>query len=304
MTHKSKYTACATITFVVFLTGCGDTVQQAVTDSKGSESGAMESSSASDPRPSDPGQLNSERSLPSYEVVDRKTYDVPAKTQIELHAVVSGTLTETGLKQLLKKLYEEANTSRGFKYHSGKPTHVFIYVYTSREHYDAHFGQWIAMLSKAGERSGIDTKIKTELIAQADAKPEVKHSFSEPKRKEIFKAIVSAEDRAHADVERVYPMPEIQQLPRFSQADLRELFMKQVDALTPLMQKYKAEVADRFDGRKKGSGLFFARAAAGVERGAKVQPRGRASFNGRCRKASPAGCNAAAPRLRLPFAAD
>ena len=107
-------------------------------------------------------------------MVDRNTYDVPIKTQIQLHAVVSGTLTELGLKQLLQKLYDEANATRGFKYHGGKPTHVFIYLYTSQDHFKSGMGQWIAMLSKIGEGARIDTEVKTELIAQLDAKPEVK----------------------------------------------------------------------------------------------------------------------------------
>ena len=98
----------------------------------------------------------------------RSGYIRCTKTQIELHAVVSGTLTELGLKQLFQKLYDEANATRGFKYHGGKPIHVFIYLYTSRDHFKTGMGQWIAMLSQIGEGSRIDTQVKTELIAQLD----------------------------------------------------------------------------------------------------------------------------------------
>ncbi len=166
----------------------------------------------------------------TYDVVDRDTYDAPIKTQITIHAVVTGALTELGLKQLLQKLYDEANATRGFKYHGGKPTHVFICLYTSRDHFKSGTGQWIAMLRKIGENSRVDTDVKTHVISQLDAKPEVKHGLPESKRKEIFRASVTAEDRADADALRMYP----------------NQLMKYGKARNTLMKKYEAEVAKRY----------------------------------------------------------
>lgn len=153
-----------------------------------------------------PAQTKPIASLPTYDVVDSDIYDAPIKTQITFQAVVSGTITEQGLKQLLEKLYDEANATRGLTYHGGKPTHVFIYLYTSRDHFKSGMGQWIAMLSKIGDDSRIDTKIRTELIALLHAKPEVKHGLSESTRKEIFQDSIKAEDQANAEAERRYPL--------------------------------------------------------------------------------------------------
>jgi hypothetical protein len=197
------------------------------------------------PQPTISAQAKPEALIPMYEVVDQDTYDAPIKTQIELHAVVSGTFTELGLKQLLQKLYDEANATRDFKYHEGKPTHVFIYLYTSQDHFKSGMGQWIAMLSKVGEDSQIQTQVKTELIAQLDAKPEVKHGLSESKRKEIFRALVTAEDRAHADAQRMYPLPDPSK-PGYSQAKASEQVKKQAQAVNTLREKYELEVAKRF----------------------------------------------------------
>jgi hypothetical protein len=183
--------------------------------------------------------------MPTYDVVDRDTYDAPIKTQMELHAVVSSTLTELGLKQLLQQLYDEANATRGFKYHGGKPTHVFIYLYTSRDHFKSGMGQWIAMLSKMGENSRVNTQVKTELISQLDAKPEVKHGLPESRRKEIFTAIVRAEDRADTDAQRMYPLPDPLK-PGYSRAKASAQVMKQAQALNTLTKKYKTEVAKRY----------------------------------------------------------
>jgi hypothetical protein len=237
----------AVVVLALILVGCDDS-RQPSTSGKEKEhklTERMASSATPAPQPMVLTQTKPDDPIPAYDVVDRNTYDTPIKTQVELHAVVSGTLTELGLKQLLQKLYDEANAMRGFKYHGGKPTHVFIYLYTSREHFKSGMGQWIAMLSKIGENSRVDTKVKTELISQLDAKPEVKHGLPESKRKEIFKATVTAEDRANADVQRMYPPPDPLK-PDYSQAKASAQVMKQADALNTLGKKYKAEVAKRY----------------------------------------------------------
>ncbi len=193
-------------------------------------------------RPASATPLESPASLPVYEIVDRVPYDSPVKTQIELHAVVSGAATESGLRLLLQKLYDEARVTGGFKFHDGKPTHVFIYLYTSHEHFKSGWGQWIAMLSKLGEDSEINAEVKTELISQPIAKPQVKRGLSESKRQEVFRAIVAAEDRADKDAHRMYPLPDARK-PGYSQAKARAQLDKQLEARNSLTNKYKAEIA-------------------------------------------------------------
>jgi len=181
----------------------------------------------------------------TYEVVDKDRYDAPIKTQIELHAVVSGKITESNLNQLLQKLYYEANSTRDFKYHGGKPTHVFIYLYTSKDHFRSGMGQWIVMLSKIGEDSNVDIRVRKELITQLNEKPEIKDSLTEIKRKEIFRAIVLAEDRADADAQRMYPLPDPGK-PGCSQAKASEELKKQSQEYNNLMKKYESELAKQY----------------------------------------------------------
>lgn len=235
------------VILALILAGCSDSQEQGDSgkenEQKSTERKAGSATPA--PQPAEPAQTKPNAPMPTYDVVDRDTYDAPIKTQVELHAVVSGRLTELGLKQLLQKLYDEANATRGFKYHGGKPTHVFIYLYTSRDHFKSGMGQWIAMLSKVGEGSRIETEVETELIAQLDAKPEVKHGLRESKRKEIFRAIITAEDRAYADAQRMYPFPDPLK-PGYSQANAIEQIKKQAEALNTLTDKYKSEVAERY----------------------------------------------------------
>jgi uncharacterized protein (DUF433 family) len=220
MKRQVSYVA---VILALILAGCGDSQQQGTSDKEKEQKSTerMAGSATPAPQPTVPAQTKPDAPMPTYDVVDRDTYDAPIKTQIELHAVVSGT------------------------YHGGKPTHVFIYLYTSRDHFKSGMGQWIAMLSKVGEGSRIETQVKTELIAQLDAKPEVKHGLPESKRKEIFRAIVTAEDRADADAQRMYPLPDPSKS-GYSQAKASEQIKKQAEALNALTEKYKSEVAERY----------------------------------------------------------
>jgi hypothetical protein len=98
------------------------------------------------------------------------------------------------------------------------------------------------MLSKLGEDSEINAEVKTELISQPIAKPQVKRGLSESKRQEVFRAIVAAEDRADKDAHRMYPLPDARK-PGYSQAKARAQLDKQLEARNSLTKKYKAEIA-------------------------------------------------------------
>ena len=213
-----------------------------------------DSGSSSDSHPSSPSEsrttayappITDSSPMPAHEVLDRDTYDSPIKTQIVIHAVVSGNIRESGLRQLLQKLYDETRTTRGFKYNGGRPTHIFIYLYTSHAHFKSGMGQWIAMLSKVGDDSQLDINVKTELISQLTAEPEVKHGLLEYKRKEIFKAIVTAEDRADEDAQRMHPIPDPLK-PGYSREKVGTQWKNQIEAFISLEKKYKTEVANRY----------------------------------------------------------
>lgn len=72
----------------------------------------------------------------------------------------------------------------------------------------------------------MQTQVKSDLISGLTAKPEVKHGLSESKRKEIFKALVKAEDRADAEAQRMCPLPDPLK-PGYSQAQARSQIEKQ-----------------------------------------------------------------------------
>ncbi|TVQ30885.1 MAG: hypothetical protein EA376_11515 [Phycisphaeraceae bacterium] len=165
---------------------------------------------------------------------------------MQLSAVVRGAITEDGLKRLLHNMYSEMEATRNFSFHGGKSTLVFIYLYSSREHFDSGMGQWIARLSKVGANSQIDIELKAEAISGLNAEAEVRHGLSASIRKEIFKATVVAEDRARAEAEQMHPLPDLSK-PSYSPEVMQSQFMKQADAFHALHEKYKSEVAEKYD---------------------------------------------------------
>ena len=142
--------------------------------------------------------------LPAYVILDEEVYDAPIKTQVTLRLLVSGHITDDGLRNLLSKLYSEVHNRRGFKYHSN-PTHIFIYAYTDKERAESGI-QWIAMLSKVGEGDKPKISVKDSQIKGLLAKPEIKFGLSENQRKQIWKEIIMAEDRASQEAEARYPL--------------------------------------------------------------------------------------------------
>jgi hypothetical protein len=106
-------------------------------------------------------------------------------------------------------------------------------------------GQWIAMLSRVGEGSNIETNVKTELIDQLDEKPEVKDGLEESTRKEVFREIVTAEDRAMAQAQRLFPLP-VAGNPGYSQEKGLEQLMKQGKTYNTLSENFKSELAKRY----------------------------------------------------------
>lgn len=106
-------------------TDSGGTGGGSSSNSAGSEDATGDTFSAPEVSPED----ETSTPIPTYEIVDRDTHDAPIKTQVEIHAVVSGTVTEPGLRALLKRLYGEARAMRGFTYHGGRPhTYSFIFI--------------------------------------------------------------------------------------------------------------------------------------------------------------------------------
>ncbi len=139
-----------------------------------------------------------------YTILDEDVYDAPVKTQVTLSVLVSGEISEAGLKNLLNQLYSSTKARKGFKYHDS-PTSIYIYAYTSKERAESGMAQWIAMLQKAHAETKSTTNINERQLGQLGAEPEERFGLSEEKRKEIWKELILIEDRAMKEAEKQYP---------------------------------------------------------------------------------------------------
>lgn len=231
---------CAVVSLGLLLSGCGDSHPHGL-------SGQAEDQKAGEAVAGYTAPAVAEADIPllTHQVVDRKRYDTPTKTQVELHVVVSGLLTEAGLKQLLHKLDEEQSATEGFAYFAGKRAHTGIYLYDPQQYSESHRGDWVAKLSRPGARAYIDTEVNTVLIEQLNAKREGGPNLSEAKRKEVFRAASLAEVRADAEAQRLYPVPDHLK-PGYSKVAAIEQVRKQVEVRGALRQEYRAEVAKTY----------------------------------------------------------
>jgi hypothetical protein len=180
-----------------------------------------------------------------YEVVNRRTLDRFNKTLVELHAVVSGSVTEPSVRRVLEAIYDHAQSTQGFQHQRGRPSHIFIFLYPTVEHYESGMGQWIARLAKGGVDAKVEVDVRSDLISQLSAKDEGRQARSESARREIFKAIITAEDRAEQEALKMHPFLD-PLAPGYSKGAAMARLERFQEARRRLAGKYKGEVAQRY----------------------------------------------------------
>ena len=175
--------------------------------------------------------------LPRYRVLNRKVYDVPIKTQVQLDLLVSDNLAPATLKSLLAKLFLQTDKEQRFKHHT-YPTHVFIYAYSDKKRAESGTGGWVAMLSKVGDSGKPSIKVNDKLLALLKQKPVLKFGLTEEQRKEVFKEAVIAERRSLNEMDAKYRTVSSG---KATDAQLKEQYKYQSELET----KYKAEICKR-----------------------------------------------------------
>lgn len=105
-----------------------------------------------------------------YTILKDDIYDIPIKTQVELHILIKDTgITEQKIRDLLTSLYNRTKNRTGFKYHTN-PTNIFIYAFTTIE--NANSGtQWIGMISKSYSDTQPSIFINDNQINSLNVKP-------------------------------------------------------------------------------------------------------------------------------------
>ena len=174
---------------------------------------------------------------PNYIVLSENIHDVPIKTQVELNILVSGEISDAGLRKLLNELYSSTKARTGFQYHSS-PTNIYIYAFTTKERYES---EWIAMLQESPVDVGPIIIINQRQIVQLGAKPEEKYGLSEGKRKTICKEIILIEDKALKEAEKRFPLGAT-----LGPSELRKQIDNQFKLEQQLKEKYEKQLCKKY----------------------------------------------------------
>jgi hypothetical protein len=179
------------------------------------------------------GQTTGDSTSFETSVIFEDEIDTKLKAQVEQRVAVSGTVTEEDMRAFLKERYRNLSKRGGFT-HYDSPTNIFVYVFGSRERANDGGWGWMGAVIKEASDEGVSIQVRTDQIEDYNEGPETRLELEEDERKEIFKAIVRAEDRAREDARDQYP----------NDSDQR------VELRRELEDKYRAEVRKKYDVNK------------------------------------------------------
>lgn len=181
--------------------------------------------------------------IPDYVVLDEELYDAPVKTMVATHALVSGEVSQDDLEDLLWAIYRKTMDRSGFTY-SDHPTQVFVYIYSTRERWEAGNALWMAMLSWSEGETYPDLRFSERQIQAANtpSRPVEKFGLSEMKRRRLYRDICRAEDYAARKAQSRYP------LRSGMSGDVgREQLIKQAEYSQEVLSARRAELAEEHD---------------------------------------------------------
>lgn len=178
----------------------------------------------------------------TYSIVnDELIDDSLAWTRIRQSVAVSGEITPSSMRTLLREVFDKAKRKGGFEHHP-HPTHIVITAYSSVEHAqsDAPY-QWIGTISRLGDDRPVDIRVRDDVIKRLADPPETKYGLSESTRRVVFYESVEAAIRASEEAEARYPFPDNDGLDGSDRA-AKALF----DAMSR-QRKLKDEIEARYD---------------------------------------------------------
>ncbi len=181
-----------------------------------------------------------------YKLIDRIVSESTIKTQVSLYAIAGKEITKHALRKNLWDLYSIADNEKGSKQHGGKPSHIFIYLYPTKAHYESSTANWIAMLSKIGENNTPEITYKEAAINDVLSKPTMRSGIPESTRREIYALITPIERRAVKEAEAKYPSLEPSD-PKYSNENATAQLMRQIEYEDTLHKRYKLQLCEKYD---------------------------------------------------------
>lgn len=182
----------------------------------------------------------------TYTVVEEVFSDKPFRTLIKKYIVVSGIPTEAELESKLNDTYQAILADAKTRLYYHEVPDVFISIYGTEEQAQAG-NLWIGMLAKTALDKTIDLRINESRLAALSRAPEERFGLSEQRRKELFRAIASAEYRAECIALERIPYWHSQGPNQPKRMITKQELHRQFDLQEKLTQQYLAEVAQLYD---------------------------------------------------------
>ena len=166
----------------------------------------------------------------SFIVVKDEVDDLPLKANVSQEIVVTGVPSRKSLKAELLKRYREVRTRKGFKYYDS-PTSIYLYIYGTKEQALAGQGLWVAMLLWRVQDGKPEVSFDNDRLAELSTSSKNRFGISEAKRKQVFRELAGAEDRAMVEAMAQVPSTE---------------FIRQSNLERQLGKKYKGKLARKY----------------------------------------------------------
>lgn len=178
--------------------------------------------------------------------------NLPIDKKMLYRIVVSSEIKEDEVRPTIQKIISDITQK------DNDIDEITLFLYSDEElssgSYDIGTATWAPKgklgnvtpeIAESNDRTSYETTIQIkenleEYLSQR-GKSEDKFGLTEEERRQFFKEIVAAEDRANSEAEKLYPTDITN--PNYKQENL----MKNIDKADKLMEKYRAEVRARYN---------------------------------------------------------
>lgn len=197
------------------------------------------------------------KSLSSYTV--QELASLPINKKMGYRVVVSSEIKENQVRKTIEKIIADITSK------DNDIDELMLWLYSDKElangmhMYDVARATWAPggelgnvtpEIAKANNRSNYKLEIQIaenlEQYLKQRAKSEDKFNLTEVKRRQIFKAIVAAEDKAQAEADKKYPVSG-RSTWSLSKSELRSQIDKNIDLMRHLEEQYKKDLSKKYN---------------------------------------------------------
>jgi hypothetical protein len=174
-----------------------------------------------------------------YKALPPELTETLSHASVVQKCIVSGRVTEAGLRSLLGRLYAEVSRMGGFQRFE-HPDSIQIMLFTNEEDATSNMALWIAMLCDWDGPAKI--QINEAKLKDLNAPPQPRMGLSDEHRRKIFWEACIASNRAYAETDVLCPLKG-----NFGSEAERIAFVHRMGkTFRGLESRYHADVANKY----------------------------------------------------------